>query len=334
MQACANLLILTGHVGRPNNGLIAVWPGANTQGALDLGYSAEATAALIKKAPGVLILAGCNPLGEDMAAAAFEKAGFVVVTSQFKTPTTAIADVVLPQQSFAERDGTFTSGERRVQRFYTAQGVIGDSLPDWKIFGQARALLDGSQPKLSAAVVMHEITRSVATYAGMGYKSLARTERQFPDVGGDDLYYGGTAYQNEGGVGVQWAVQAEDPAAKLNVRPVNTARLVVDGLLVVPTTLLYDRGILFVHSEVIHHRIPEPHARLNPKDAAEAGVNTGDTIALTLGKTTLTVRAVVSDDIPAGVVLLPKCLSDVPGPFAPTAAKLEKAAEALAATGD
>lgn len=335
MQACANVLILTGHVGRTNNGLIPVWPGANTQGAIDLGYTAEATAELLQNPPSVLIVAGCNPVGEDIAAANLKNADFVVVTSQFDTATTEIADVVLPQQSFAEREGTFTSGERRVQRFYAAQGVIGESLPDWKIFTQVRHAIDKTTAKVSAGAVMAEITKSVAAYSVMGYKNLAQVERQFPDVGGTDQYYGGTAYQNTGGIGVQWPVLAENAEAKLKVAAVTAEKSKAKGLLVVPTTLLYDRGMLFVRSEIMSLRIPPAHANFNPADAQKLKLQDGDTVEMNLEGASLTVQVIVNETIPAGVITLPKCLSEQPGPFVPMVAdSIEKVAQALAATGD
>ena len=69
MQAAANLLIITGHAGRANNGLIPVWPGANMQGAYDMGFSAEATQALLNHPPKMWIIAGANPVEEDSRAA-------------------------------------------------------------------------------------------------------------------------------------------------------------------------------------------------------------------------------------------------------------------------
>lgn len=330
MQACANVLITTKHIGHPNNGLVPVWSGANTQGAIDLGYSAEATLELFKQAPDVLFIAGCNPIGEVVEAAALEKAGFIVVTEQFDTTTSHKAHVILPRQSFAERDGTFTNGERRVQRFYTAQGVVGQSLPEWKAFGQLRARLGQGQVKLSAAAVMAEITKHVAAYAEMSYKNLAYVERQFPDVGGQDLYYGGTAYQNKGGVGVQWSVEAENPDAKLTETKVKTEKAKHKGLVVVPTTLLYDRGTLFRHSELMHQRIPQPYAALNVEDAEKQGVVEGMLVKLTVGGITHEVQAVISAHIPAGVILLPRRLSELPGPLAPTSVEsIEKVPQAV-----
>lgn len=334
MQSLANLLIITGHAGRPNNGLIPVWPGANIQGAVDLGYSAEATWALINTQPEVLIIAGCDPIGESIEAAALQNAKFIITTAQFASATTEIADVVLPRQSFAEREGTFTSGERRVQRFYIGQGVIGASQPDWKIFAQIHNTLSGLQPKLSAGAVMAEITQNVPSYAEATYKNLAKVGRQFPDVGGEDLYYGGTAYQNEGGIGVQTPTAAEDEASRLTVTAVKAEKAQRDGLLVVPTTLLYDRGTLFRHSTMMHQRVAAPHAVFNPQDAAAQGFNDGDNLALTVLGNRCVVQAVVREDIPVGVVLLPRRLSQSPSIFAPALLEsVEKLSELVAAEG-
>ncbi len=243
MQAAANLLIVSGHAGRPNNGLVAVWQGANLQGAADMGFSSEATLSLFDTPPAMWVISGADVVTEDIRAAqAIEQAEYVVATSQFMTPTTERADIVLPIQSFAEREGSFTNGMRRVQRFYVLQGIIGDSLPDWKIFGHIAAQLGGEKPHISAAAVMQDITRKVPRYAEMSYTNLSKIEDQFPDVGGDDLYFGGTSYSNRGGLGVQWAADAEKSTAHLSVRPVTVSEPAKKGehLVVVPTQVLYD----------------------------------------------------------------------------------------------
>ncbi|MFP4320907.1 MAG: NADH-quinone oxidoreductase subunit NuoG [Anaerolineales bacterium] len=322
MQALANLLILTGRVGKPNNGLIPVWPGANTQGAFDLGYSAEATAdALRQKA---IIIAGADPVGTDPASTLAD-AEFVVVSSLFETATTAQAHVVLPRQSVPERDGTFTSGERRVQRFYTAQGFLGETRPDWRMFAGLHHTLDNSyrvQP--SAGAVMATITQGLSRYADMGYKNLALTERQFPDVGGEDLYYGGTAYGNQGGLGRQWPVLAEDEESKLTMRPVEANATEHDGLLAVPVHILYDRSPEFWASTMMHGRIPEPFAQLNRADAETLGVADQDHITLSFGTSDVTVVAHVNGNTPQGVVLVPWQLADTPVPTAPTSVTISK----------
>lgn len=323
MQAAANLLITTGHVGKPNNGIIPVWPGANTQGAFDLGYSAESTADALSQS--VVIVAGANPAGTDPAAREqLKKANFIIALSLFEDATTRMANMVLPRQSVPERDGTFTSGERRVQRFYTAQGLISDTRPDWKIFAQAANLIDPAvKVKLSAGAVMAEITKAVPRYAEMSYKNLAKVERQFPDVGGDDMYYGGTAYSNEGGLGVQWTTEAE--SGSVGMKAVKTTKAAKKkGLLAVPVRRLYDRSPEFLASEIMHQRIPQPYAELNVTDAVKLNISDGDTITLGLGDQRVTLTARVDSRAPEGVVLVPVNLTDEPIPTAPVAVTVEK----------
>lgn len=322
MQAAANLLIATGHVGKPNNGLIPVWPGANTQGALDMGFRAEDTAdALAQK---VVILAGANP-ADAASQVQLQNAKFIVALSLFETESTRAAHVVLPRQSVPERDGTFTSGERRVQRFYTAQGLLSDTRADWKIFAQIANLIDPSvKVKLSAGAVMTEITKNVPRYTEMSYKNLAKVERQFPDVGGDDLYYGGTAYGNTGGLGLQWATEAET-GGNVSMKPVAPSSSAWgDGLKLVPIRRLYDRSPEFLASAMMHQRIPQPYAELNRADAERLNINNGDSITLTFGEQQVTVTAKVDGKAPEGVILVPMNVTDTPIPTAPTSVVVAK----------
>jgi len=329
MQAAANLLIITGHVGRPNNGLIAVWPGANVQGAVDMGFSPEATVDMLANPPAMWMIARANPVGEDMyAAQVIPNAEFVVISTQFMTPTAELADIVLPSMSFAEREGTFTNGLRRVQRFYTAQSPVGEAIPDWKIFAQIAELLGGGRPHVSAAAVMQDITRSVPQYAGLSYPKLAYVEDQFPDVGGDDLYYGGTAYNNYGGLGIQWPTTAENAEARLSVRPVTITTLDrVEGLLAVPVQLLYDCDPLFAPSRMMHQRISSPYVELNSQDAAQLGIADQDRIMLSVGDHQIKARARVNGKAPVGVVLLPLQLLESPPPTAPAVCVVQKVEE-------
>ncbi|MCC7209579.1 MAG: NADH-quinone oxidoreductase subunit NuoG, partial [Anaerolineae bacterium] len=286
MQAAAHLLVAGGHVGKPNNGLLAVWPGANTQGAFDMGFTSEATEAMFKARPGVLFLADADIVRGDPAGRSLlgTEGAFTVAVEMFLTPTAERADVVLPRQSFAERDGAYTNGERRVQRFYAAQALLANTMPDWRMFAEINRLLGGPRPKLSASSVMAEITQRAPHYAGMNYAALARLEKQFPDVGGVDLYYGGTAYDNRGGLGIQWATQADAgdkvsvPDAKKAARPKHKDD---SSLLIVPVTRLYNREAAFLASTpLMAMRIGEPFAVLNPDDAARLGIADGDVLGL------------------------------------------------------
>ena len=209
-QAAANFLIETGHVGRRNNGLLSPIPGANGMGLQYLGFTPEASMDIMMDPPKVLFVAQAELLDDDPAARAWlSQIETVIYANFFDDGISDLADFVLPIQTFAERDGSFVNGERRVQRFYLAQGPMGQALPAWKLFGSIRQEMGMSHLKPSAAAVMLELSKNVKAFTGMQYKALAQVKRQFPDVGGRDQYYGGTAYTNEGGVGIQIPSKAD-----------------------------------------------------------------------------------------------------------------------------
>ncbi|CAG0929511.1 NADH-quinone oxidoreductase subunit G [Thermoflexales bacterium] len=198
-QACANLVVATGHIGKANNGLLPLWPHNNTQGVYDMlsAQGAEALSGEVK----ALYLVGTDPIGEGQN---LPPTDFVVVQELFLTPTAQQADVVLPALAWAERDGTFTNAERRVQRYYKALPPTGQAKADWEIFRLIAEKFGLKWSFFSAEGVMHEIAAQVAAYAGLDYVCLAETKEEWPPVGtSSDLYFGGTAYDNRGGVGAQ-----------------------------------------------------------------------------------------------------------------------------------
>ncbi|HEX9012131.1 MAG TPA: molybdopterin-dependent oxidoreductase, partial [Anaerolineaceae bacterium] len=115
--ACARLLEQTGQLGKPNSGLVAAWQHCNDQGAWDMGLRPAADLSAKVSGAQALLVAAADPAGDDPALAqAVENAGFVVVQELFLTETAKKANVLLPAQPFSEREGSYTSGERRVQR--------------------------------------------------------------------------------------------------------------------------------------------------------------------------------------------------------------------------
>jgi NADH-quinone oxidoreductase subunit G len=313
-QACANLLSATNHYGRPNNGLIAVWPRANTMGAWDMGVrpSGRPLSEVFAGASAAWIIAA-DPVGDGALEAL---PAFTVVQELFLTETAKRADVVLPAAAWAEREGTYTNGERRVQRFYPAVPAKGQSKPDCGIAALIGARAGIRLPRFPAQIFL-EIAKTVPAYAGLNYGELAKVEKQWPDVGGRDLYYGGTSYNNEQGLGVQLKSGVERGMA-LAPHEVRAPVSVFNGLTLVPTTLLYDRGATFLPSQLMHPRVPPPHVVLNPADAARLGVAEGDDVALSFDGANVVVKAWVSDRAPEGVALMPRDLG-VPTPAEPTA---------------
>ncbi len=329
MQAAANFLIDSKHYGTPNNGLIAPLPEANGVGLAYFGYSVANRNEIVANPPKVLIVAQCDPLGDDPTANAWlSKVETLITFSLFPDATAQTAQFALPVQSFAERDGTFTNGERRVQRFYTAQGPIGDALPAWELASRLRERLGQGRAKVSGAAVMLDITNNVPAFSGMRYKELAKVERQFPDVGGDDLYYGGTAYQNKGGMGVQ--IATGDSVAKGDVSAPKALSAEKGELVLAPITRLYNRSWTMRQTKVIQGRVDAPFVSLNREDAKKLGVQEGDAVTVQYAGGSVRVTARVSDTTPKGVVLLPRQLTETSTPLFPTVGKVAKSSEAVA----
>jgi NADH-quinone oxidoreductase subunit G len=311
-QACSNLLTETGHSGRPNNGLIAVWGAGNTQGAWDMGLRPMAGLRSAISTSTAVYIAGADPAGDDPALKqVLEEAAFVVVQELFLTETASLADVVLPAQAYSERDGSYTNGERRVQRFFPAIPALGLALPDFSITARVGAALgldlEGSSPLLA----FDRIAASLPDYAGLSYIQLSEVTEQWPIVGRGDLYYGGTTYENSQGLGVQLGSAAERGASLTQVE-VKTAPLpATGGLLAVPVTRLYDRGQLVLPSELLASRIPQPYVLLNPADAEQIKISDGKAVQLLLGEAgtaSALVIARLDEQVPPGAVLVPRSM--------------------------
>jgi len=328
MQAAARFLLQSGHVGKPNNGLLSPFPGANGMGHYYLGFTPDHTHDIMTHPPKVLIVAQADLLADDPNAAAFlDQVETVIYLSLFKDAVPANVFAALPIQSFAERDGSFVNGERRVQRFYTAQGPLGQAASAWEVFSRLGERLGQGRARITAAGVMNEITQNVSAFAGAGFPQLAKVERQFPDVGGENQYYGGTAYQNRGGLGVQIPTAA-DRGESINLGDdVRAAapKAAKDKLLIVPTTRLYNRERAFVSSELMHGRISDPFVEINSADAKKLGIANGDMVQVAVENgPTVQVIAHVNGGAPKGSVVLPRHLTAEAVPLAISSGSVTK----------
>ena len=97
---------------------------------------------------------------------------FLVVQDLFLTETAQLADIVLPAASYAEKDGTFTSTERRVQRVRKAIQPIGDSKPDCQILNELAKHFNSNLKYTSPENTFKEISEKVAPYKGLNYSLL------------------------------------------------------------------------------------------------------------------------------------------------------------------
>ena len=309
--------------GRPNNGLVAVGRHANYQGARDMGvhptlgpgHSAAPSAGLnaddiyAAAADGrlrALFALGADPVGDGLMDGRGQLS-FLVVQELFLTETAKLADVVLPAQSWAEREGTFTSGERRVQRTYPAIPAMGQARPDWQILAQLAERVGLGKPPFAASLVFKEIAAAVPQYAGMDYRTLAQVTEQWPVVGGSDLYFGGTAYDNHQGLGQQTATAAESGALDgfdlPADTPATTAPRRVGAINVLRTPALYTPGTLINLTPVLRDRLARPTLFINPGDAAALLIGAGEAMVV-MGGEEVAATVVLDEDAPIGLALL------------------------------
>jgi NADH-quinone oxidoreductase subunit G len=342
-EVCAQLLITTNHVGKPNNGLVGVWPKANNQGAFDLGFEpADDLGDLLAQA-GVVYVAAADPAGDDPALSdALETAGFVVVQELFLTETARLADVVLPVQSFIEREGTFTSGERRVQRFYPVVPPFKGARPDFAIAALIAQRLEIPAESRSPSLVMMRLaeaaaggtdaaeTGAIGDYVGLSYPKISAVHEQWPIVHREDMFYGGTSYENRQGLGVQlqpgvqsgrW--QAAD-ASFTAQQPADALRAETGQVILAPVTRLYDRGRTVTPSVLLHARLAGPEICLHPATAAGLNLAEHDTVTVSLSGISYPLAVRLDEALPEGVAVLPRSVG-VPL-FGPRVVTLERAA--------
>lgn len=217
-MAISNLALVCGHIGRPSTGIMALRGQNNVQGASDLGplpatlpgYQpvmdekvrekfGKAWNVTIKKEPGlksVEMLDECVKgnfkgifiLGEDPAQSdpdlhhvrkALAAVDFLVVQELFHTETTRFADVILPGASFAEKEGTFTNGERRIQRVRKAIEPLG-GMAEWQVLSKLSTLMGYPMEYKDPAAIMDEIASLVPIYGGISYDRLDKGSIQWP----------------------------------------------------------------------------------------------------------------------------------------------------------
>ena len=312
-SACAKLLQETAHVGKPDNGLIGVWERANDQGAWEIGFNVVDDLAKALKGKTVYIV-GADPVSDDpKLAKALEEAKFVAVQDVMETATTEIADVVLPAQAFTEREGTLTSGERRVQRFYSAVPVTGEAKADFSITSQIARHMGVVLEGTSITALFDILADSVKSFEGLSYTRLAEVRPQWPIVGRGDLYYGGTTYENTQGMGAHLSAAATR-GETVSIPKVDASREAAprpkeNELLAVPITKLYDRGTtVMMSANLLRDWIGGPTISLHPDAAQNLGVEEGQLVTVSFNGTSGDAVVKLDDTISVGVALIPRSM--------------------------
>jgi formate dehydrogenase major subunit/NADH-quinone oxidoreductase subunit G len=287
--ALANLAILTGKYDKEGCGVLCLSEKNNSQGAVDMGFyppqgglnGLQILDACVSGVIKTLFIAGENPLvsypNQNKVKAALEAVEFLVVSELFMTETAAMADVVLPVCSFAEKEGTFTSTDRRVQFFKPAIRKNIQIKTDFELFSDLISRLGGQAPS-SVAAQFAEIADNTKGYNGMGHIAL-RKESALATV-------------------------VATPA--FNVPQTTTAFAPEPGKFALVTgSALYHSGTLSQYGEGPMHVCPHGYIELSGKDAAAMKISEDDIVSVTSATGTIKLKAKVALRMPAGVVFAP-----------------------------
>jgi formate dehydrogenase major subunit len=231
-----------------------------------------------------------------------DKLDFLVVQDIFWTETCEHADVVLPGCSFAEKDGTFTSGERRINRVRKAVDPPGDAKEDWEIFVllAEKLGLKGFDFK-SPEEIWDDLRRVTPSMAGCSYARLEKPESLHWPCPTED--HPGTPilhrekFAAADGLGTFFGLEYRPPAEVADAE--------------YPFTLMTGRLIFHYHtrtqtdrSKILHYEVPEGYVQINTEDAKRLKIADGERIKLRSRRGESLPLARVTDDVAPGVLYM------------------------------
>ena len=338
VKSLANLAMLTGHIGRESTGVNPLRGQNNVQGACDMGglpnvysgyqavnvpdnrkkfeaaWNAKLSDQVGLTIPGMvsglaagkvkaLYLVGENPMVSDPDVGhveqALKNAELLVVQDIFLTPTAELAHVVLPGTSFAEKEGTFTNTERRVQRVRQAVQPVGDAKPDWEIIQKVSTRFGYPMSYGSPAEIMAEIARVTPSYGGLTFERLDGDGLCWPCP---DKDHPGTKFLHKGrftrGKGLFHAIDYKPPAETADAEfPfwLTTGRVHVH----------YHTGTMTRNSPSLHAEMPEGSLEMHPEDARRFGVQQGDAVRVVSRRGEIIARVSLTSRVAPGVVFMP-----------------------------
>ena len=338
VKSLANLAMLTGNVGVASGGVNPLRGQNNVQGACDMGslpnvftgyqpVADEAANAKFSKAwgrdlpkkPGLTILdmfrgidegkikalyvVGENPLVTDPdlrhVEAALKKLDVFIVQDIFLTQTAKNATIVLPGTSFAEKDGTFSNTERRVELVRQAIKPVGDSRPDWQITQDLSNRLGYPMNFASPEEVFEEIKSLTPSYAGMSYARLADKGLQWPcptpDHPGTEFLHKDRFSRGKGAFSV---IDYKPPA---EVADADYPMLLSTGR----AFMHYHSGSMTRISPTLHHELPEGYVEISPVDAKVMEIKDGERVKVSSRRGEIQIKAKISRKVNRGVVFIP-----------------------------
>ncbi len=339
VKSLANLAMLCGNMGFAGGGVNPLRGQNNVQGACDMGglpdvYSgyqkvidpaarrrmAEAwKVEQLSDRPGMkatqmipaahdgklkaLYIIGENPLVSDPDVNHAEKSlknlDFLVVQDIFLTETARLADVVLPTACYAEKDGTFSNTERRVQRVRKAVDAPGEAWDDWKIICEIAGRIGYPMAYENSRQIMEEISRVTPSYAGISYERIEYEGIHWPcptaEHPGTPILHRDQFTRGKGLFhGVDYIAPAEMADAEYPLY-LTTGRLLYQ----------YHTGTMTMRTGGLNEIAPEAFVEISPQDARKFEVADGSRVNIDSRRGTIQARIKISRKAVAGTVFIP-----------------------------
>ncbi|RXE55064.1 formate dehydrogenase [Methanoculleus taiwanensis] len=345
VKSTANLMMLTGNMGKAGGGVNPLRGQNNVQGACDMGclpnvytgyqkvteeaaqkkfasawccgiaegkvgYTVTEMINVLADEPGKLkamYIMGENPMLSDPdlhhVEEAFGNLEFLVVQDIFMSETAELADVVLPASCYAEKDGTQTNTERRVQRLRKAQEPPGEAKEDWKIICELAGRM-GMGDQFAFAdpeEVFNEIAAVTPSYHGMNYARLDPDGLHWPcpsiDHPGTPILHT-EKFATPDGLGIfspiEWKPPAEVPDAEYPF-VLTTGRIIWQ----------WHTGTMTRRSWSLEKEAPTGWIEINPEDAEQLGIKDGELVTASTRRGSVDVPAKVTGEIKKGVMFMP-----------------------------
>ena len=351
IRAIANLVLLTGNLGKRGAGIFALTEQNNLQGVCDVGMLPDrlpgyapvtddaargALAAIwkteIPAVPGLgsrallthrgngkvkaLWLSRYDPVNTAFlgnVANQLRQMELVVVQHLFMNETAQYAHVVLPTTAFGEEEVSFTSTDRRIQLAERVLDPPAGLTPAWEQITKVAQLMGADWNYSSAAAIMDEIGDAVPFYSGANYPNLAREYgRQWPCTKDRPL---GTQFLFANSNGYQrFKFVPVPPPPQPSAPPKNFPLTLVFG-----NSLYYwNQNVLIRHSETLkrEYRIlmldyPEGFIEVNPEDAKQFGIRDGDHVRLRTAHASSVAAARITAEVRYGTIFVPHFMRDV-----------------------
>lgn len=251
----------------------------------------------------VLYIMGENPMVSDPdinhVRHALQKLDFLVVQDIFLTETAQLADVVLPAASFAEKDGTFTNTERRVQRVRKAVSSAGEIKADWIILMELMNRMGYDKTYEHPLEIMNEIASVTPQYGGINYDRIQEEGLQWPCLTKDHL---GTPYLHKG-------IFARGKGLFMPVDYIKSAELPDENY---PFLLTTGRILYHYHTRTMTGKIeglnkiaPESYIEMNPVTAIKLELEDGKSVKVASRRGEVITKVRITDIIGEDILFMP-----------------------------